>query len=212
MKFYLLAATTLALTSGAALAQPPGFGGHGPGGPGGGFGLFEMDANADGKLTKAEFDAAQRTRFNAIDANKDGSATREEAQAHRQAAMETHRAEAAKARFTALDTDKNGQISQSEFAAGKPDGGKDGGRGMRGGQGPRMAGGPPPMAGGPRLGGPGGAPPVDGRAGPADANSDGKVTFAEFSSRALEAFNKADANKDGTVTIAEIQALKPARP
>lgn len=210
MKFYLLAATTLALVSGAAVAQPPGHDGRGPGGHGG-FGLLEMDANADGKLTKAEFDAAQRTRFTAIDANKDGSATREEAQAHRQAAMETHRAEAATARFTALDTDKNGQISQAEFAAGKPDGGKDGGRGMRGGHGPRGAGGPPPMAGGPRAGGPAGAP-ADGRAGPADADSDGKVTFAEFSARALEAFNRADTNKDGTVTIAEIQASKPGRP
>src|SRR5262245_28596279 len=35
-----------------------------------GFGLLEFDANADGKLTRAEFDAGQRARFNQLDGNK----------------------------------------------------------------------------------------------------------------------------------------------
>jgi hypothetical protein len=49
------------------------------------------------------------------------------------------------------------------------------------------------------------------RAGPADTDGDGKLTFAEFSTRGIEAFTRADANKDNTITIAELQAL-PAGP
>src|SRR3546814_17190290 len=39
-----------------------------------------------------------------------------------------------------------------------------------------------------------------------DANSDGKVTKAEFTAKPLEMFGKADANKDGTVTPEERKA------
>ena len=53
-----------------AIAQPPG---RGPGAAG--FALLHHDANGDGRLTRAEFDAAQRARFDGVDANKDGSAT-----------------------------------------------------------------------------------------------------------------------------------------
>jgi len=187
MKFRLIAIATLALTAGAASAQPPVAGPRGPG-PGG-FGLLEFDANADGKLTKAEFDAAQQARFNKIDANKDGTATREEFQAAHKADAEARRAEMSKARFTALDTDKSGQLSQSEFAAGGP--GHDGDKGHRRG-GPGAHKGPGPD--GPRR---------------ASADGDGKMTFAEFSARGAEAFARADANKDGVVTISELQALKP---
>jgi hypothetical protein len=226
MKRRLLAAVALALFAGAASAQPSGNDaprgqgmGHGPG-PGG-FGLLEFDGNADGKLTKAEFDAAQRARFDKIDADRDGSATREEFQAAREAEMEAHKAAMVKTRFSELDKDKNGQLSQAEFTAGAP--GRDGktGPGGRGGAhhgfGP-MAGGPmATMArgpGGPRVDGTLSGPPADGgpqRAGPADENADGKVTFAEFSSRGLEAFATADANKDGTVTIVELQSLQGGR-
>lgn len=41
-----------------AIAQPPG---RGPGAAG--FALLQHDANGDGRLTRAEFDAAQRARF-----------------------------------------------------------------------------------------------------------------------------------------------------
>lgn len=200
MKFRLLAVATLALAAGAASAQPlraDGPRGRGPG-PGG-FALLQFDANADGKLTKAEFDAAQRARFNAIDANKDGTATAEEFQAARKAEAEARRAEISKDRFAALDTDKNGQLSAAEFAAGPPRGaGVKGDR--HGGRGHRMD-----IRGGgrPALAAPSGAPK---RAGRGDADADGKVTFAEFSARGAEAFARADTNKDGTVTIAELQA------
>lgn len=203
MKFRLLAVATLALAAGAASAQPPvADGPHGRSPGPGGFGLLQFDANADGKLTKAEFDAAQHARFNTIDANKDGTATPEEFQTARKAEAEARRAEVSKARFAVLDTDKSGQLSQNEFAAGPPR--ADGTKGDRhGGRGHRMdirGGGRPPLAG------PDGAPK---RAGRGDADADGKITFAEFSARGAEAFARADANKDGTVTIAELQALRP---
>ncbi len=225
MKLRLAAVAILALAAGAASAQPPkappGAGpGPGRGGPAG-FGLLQFDANADGKLTKAEFDTALRARFDKIDTNKDGVATREEFQAAWKADAESHRAARAKERFAELDKDKNGQLSPAEFAAGMP---IHGGHAFRDGDGPRlpMAGmaGPPPrfMAdGGPRGMAPEGRFPRDERgqkeddgskrAGPLDDDADGKVTFAEFSAGPLEAFARADANKDGTVTIAELQAL-----
>lgn len=191
MKLPLIVLATFAL-AGAAVAQPPGPG-PGRGGP---FGLLAHDANGDGKLTRAEFDASQRARFNQIDANKDGSASAEEFKAFHMAKGEEMRAEMSKDRFAALDTDKNGQISQSEFAAradthrgpGKQyrtgGGGHDGRRG-HGGKGDRA------MHG--------------------DANADKALSLAEFSARGVENFNRADANKDGTVTIAELQALKPGK-
>ena len=211
-RFLPLSALVLVLAAGsAAIAQQPGpgpgspppfRGGHGPGGfgPGAGFGLLEFDTNADGKLTKAEFDNAQRTRFNAIDANKDGFAVPEEMRA----SIEARRAEGEKARFAALDTDKNGQLSQSEFETARERGpGPDGPRLRMGRGGPDGPGGPPGFG----RGGPGGP---GGRIGP-DADNDGKISFAEFTARGAEAFTRADANKDGTITIAELQALRGPR-
>ena len=196
MKFPLLAVATLALAAGAASAQPPApaDGPHGRRRGPGGFGLLEFDANADGKLTKAEFDAAQRARFTKIDANKDGTATAEEFQTARKAEGEARRAEMTGTHFAALDTDKNGQVSQSEFAARSPR--PDGHKGPRhGGRGPGM----------------GGRPGIDGAKLPGrrDADADGKMTFAEFSAPGAEAFARADTNKDVTVTITELQVMKP---
>ena len=60
----------------------PGHGAHhghhkGPG-PGGFF--AKLDTNKDGKVTRAEADVAETTRFNKFDKNADGAVTREEAQ------------------------------------------------------------------------------------------------------------------------------------
>jgi len=198
MKFGLLAAATLVLVTGVASAQPPADGSRGGDrGPRGGFGLLQFDTNADGGLTKAEFDNAQKARFDKIDANKDGSATPEEFQAARKAEADARRAHISNERFATLDADKNGQISQSEFAAAKPMRDGRGGPHMRGARGPH----PAKMDGakGPQ------------RAGPQDADSNGDLTFAEFSSRSAAVFANADTNKDGTVTIAELQASRPGR-
>ena len=208
MKFRLIAVATLALAAGVASAQPPAADGPRGRGPGpGGFGLLEFDANADGKLTKTEFDAAQRARFDKIVAYKDGTATSEEFQTSRKADAEVRRAEMSKVRFAALDTDKSGKISPAEFAAAGP--GRDGYKGHhRGDRDGRKGAGPGPD--GPRRASADGPDAVK-RAGPQDADRDGKVTFAEFSTRGAEAFARADTNKDGTVTISELQTLRPGR-
>lgn len=177
-----LAAAATAVTAGLAVAQPPG---RGPA-P---FGLLQFDANADGRLTRSEFDTAQRARFNAIDANRDGTATAEEFKAYHKAQGDERRETMLKARFDRLDADSNGQISPTEFAA-RDD--RDDRRGPRAG----------------RHGGPGrhhGARP-----GRMAGDADRAVSFEAFSARGGEAFSRADANGDGAVTITELQALRPA--
>lgn len=211
MNVRLIAAASFLVLAGTAYAQPPGK----PAGmaPGGGFGLLMFDANGDGKLTRAEFDGAQRARFEAIDANKDGSAAPEEFQAHREQERTARRADMVSARFTELDADKNGQISKAEFTAGAP--GRDGEPGKPGAREPGKRGDRRDVRMGPGDG-PRGGPGRDGGRGPRDtagpdADADGKVTLAEFSAGAVAAFTRADGNKDGVVTIAELQSLRPGR-
>ena len=204
----LIAAASLTALAGIAIAQPAGRG------PERGFGLLALDANADGKVERAEVLAAQKTRFDAIDSNRDGQAAPEEFKAFHEQARAAGMQEMATRRFAELDKDANGQISKTEFTAGMqagPDlGGPDNADGHRGqGREVRMRG-PGPGPGPERHGrGP------DGQGQPGlrgDANSDGKVSLAEFSAHALEAFDRADTNKDGAVSIAELQAMRPARP
>lgn len=197
MKLHLIALASLAvaggLASAVAVAQPAGH--PGPGGP---FGLLQFDANADGKVTRAEFDVAQKAHFGQIDANKDGTATPEEFKTFRDAERTKIKADVSKERFAALDADGNGQVSADEFAKAKAE------RGGRGPDGHRGRGGHGKME---RVGDRGGKD----RPLRAHGDKDGKLTFAEFSARGLEGFTHADTNKDGTVTIAEIQALKPGK-
>ena len=204
MKLQLIALASVAMAGGlaasVAVAQPAGR--PGPGGP---FGLLAFDANADGKVTRAEFDAAQKAHFGQIDANKDGTATPEEFKAFREAQAVKIKAERTQERFAALDADGNGQVSSAEFAKATAE------RGERGPGGHRGRGGHGKME---RVGGhgpDGKGPDGKGRGLRADDNADGKLTFAEFSARGVEGFARADANKDGTVTIAELQALRPGK-
>jgi hypothetical protein len=108
----LIAAASLTALAGVAIAQPVGRG------PEGGFGLLALDANADGKVERAEVVAAQKTRFDAIDANRDGQAVVEEFKAFHEQARAAGMQEMASRRFAELDKDGNGQISKTEFAAG----------------------------------------------------------------------------------------------
>jgi hypothetical protein len=110
-----------------ALAQAPKAGGpHGGQGPkGAAFGLLEMDANADGKLTKAEFDAGVAARFNAIDADRNGVATAEERKAAQKAQKERMRA--------AMEAKGEAPEGQGRRA------GRDGERGPRGDRGGDIA-------------------------------------------------------------------------
>ena len=82
----VLAAAAGLSFGGAAAAQP--------GGPGGGpaFGLLEADANSDGQLTRAEFNAAQQARFSELDADRSGGVTEAELEAHMRARMDERRA------------------------------------------------------------------------------------------------------------------------
>jgi hypothetical protein len=71
MHKFLLAACAMALTAGVAMAQPA---------PGGGMRDFiaQADANHDGNITRAEWDAARAARFTHQDANHDGQLSADE--------------------------------------------------------------------------------------------------------------------------------------
>jgi Ca2+-binding EF-hand superfamily protein len=184
----------------------------------------KIDTNKDGSATPEELEAARKVerqehaaamakaRFAELDKDKNGQVSLSEFQT----------AEAL--RFADRP---DGRRGESRFGPGGP-GGPGGppmfARRMMGfgpGAGP---GGPGPLNGPMMRGGPGGlrGGPPNGqqaanqvqprRAGPADADGDGKLTFSEFNARATEAFSQADTNKDGVVTIAELQALPNSRP
>jgi hypothetical protein len=158
-----------------------------------------------GPVTRAEVQAKVKEHFAMLDANKDGAVTQAEFDAHRtamKAEREKKRAEWRAQEFTRLDTDKNGQLSKEEFNAPRPDRGERMRDGEHKGMGMGMG------WGGHGRGGMGKHMGVRGGEWFAslDSNKDGRVTLAEASARALEMFNKADANKDGTVTPEERRA------
>ena len=70
-KLILAGCAMAALTAGVAMAQPA---------PGGGMRAFiaQADANHDGNITRAEWDAARAARFTQQDANHDGSLSADE--------------------------------------------------------------------------------------------------------------------------------------
>ena len=71
------------------------------------------DTDKDGKITKAEFDAARNARFAGIDANGDGALEISELRAWGRAWPSRFR----DARFKALDGDSNGKIGVEEYVA-----------------------------------------------------------------------------------------------
>ncbi|TVV76156.1 EF-hand domain-containing protein [Sphingomonas solaris] len=163
-----------------------------------------------GTLTRAEVQAKVQARFAAVDANRDGTVTRAEFDAHAtkmKAERAAKRGERRSERFASLDTNKDGQVSREEFTAADAKRGADGkGHGKhRGGHGGHRMGkggwGGHGMAG---WGGRGGEDMFAAM----DANKDGRVTLAEASARPLAMFDAADANKDGTVTPEERRAAR----
>jgi Ca2+-binding EF-hand superfamily protein len=145
----------------------------------------KADANGDGYVTKAEFDAARQAM---------------------RAKFAERRAEHREKRFAMLDSNKDGQLSKQEFTAPPPrhdeaNGSDENARrgkwrghhhGMRHGHG-MMAG-------------------ARGQAwfDRADADHDGKVSLAEASARPLAIFDKVDSNHDGTISSEEHDAARDA--
>lgn len=134
----------------------------------------------DRTVTRAEAQTKAAELFARMDANKDGTLDAADRSARRNMV------------FDRLDTDKNGTISREEFSArpqraegeaGRPD--RWSGRMHHGGHGRHYGDGFGRLAG-----------------------SDGPVTQAEFTARALQRFDQADANKDGRVTKEERQAAR----
>src|SRR5262249_58823417 len=69
----------------------------------------------EGVITRAEFEAARRRDFDALDTNKDGFLSREEFIGPRSAGADLVRLR--ERRFAEIDTDKDGRISWAEYLA-----------------------------------------------------------------------------------------------
>ena len=78
-----------------------------------------LDADKDGKVTKAEVDAATAARSKAADTNADGKLSAEELAAMQIKAMTERATQRAAKMIEKLDTDGDKMLSDVEFAAGK---------------------------------------------------------------------------------------------
>lgn len=130
------------------------------------------------EMTRADVEQRTAERFGRMDANKDGLLNDADRDAARRQA------------FDAIDADKDGTISFAEFDAQRGE--------RREARAERRGPGRPD------------APDFDRRGGrgadiarAADADSDGTVTQAEFTSAALARFDRADADSDGTLSREE---------
>lgn len=146
----------------------------------------------DRTVTRA--DALERSglMFDRMDVNKDGKLDSADREARRTAA------------FDRIDTNKDGAVSRAEFTAMRPQaGGRGPGHGeMRGGGGQHHG-----MRGHGMRGGMGRGMMMMRMA---DANRDGAVTRAEFTTAATTRFDRTDSNRDGQITPAERQAARAA--
>ncbi|WP_311267884.1 hypothetical protein [Sphingobium sp. WCS2017Hpa-17] len=122
MKIHLPLAAALLTTAGITIAAP-----H----EGSAF-IHDYDANHDGQVTRAEFDAARVARFRATDANSDGWVSEDEYVQEYSVRLEqqlaaSDRSEDKKTeerqrqirqthvRFGVLDKDKDGKMTQAEY-------------------------------------------------------------------------------------------------
>jgi Ca2+-binding EF-hand superfamily protein len=204
MRTLLLAAVGFAAligASGPAMAQDSGGPPGGPEGPGWRF--SQADANHDGVVTRAEFDAARTAGFTRLDANHDGQLARDEIRAGWRGAHRgghgwrgRHRDRMARA-----DANHDGAITRDEFLAGptrlfdRLDANHDGAISADERQAvrerfqerisERRAERPNP-----------------------DANGDGVISRAEFNAAGASMFERADVNHDGRVTRDEAEAAR----
>ncbi|MDV4143629.1 MULTISPECIES: EF-hand domain-containing protein [Shimia] len=111
-----------ALMMGGAAAYAEGKMGHGMHGPRPMMNFEEIDANADGKITKEEIAAIGATQFGKADADGDGFLSLEEMNA-RGLEMAKARIEARSAKMLErMDADKDGKLSMDEMQAMKDKG------------------------------------------------------------------------------------------
>jgi Ca2+-binding EF-hand superfamily protein len=202
MRKILLAAAGVAVLGaggvGVALAQ------EGDSERDGRHGVFQSDSNADGVLTRAEFDAGRDAMFARLDQDHNGNLTREEMRAGRSErghrGWRRHRGGGMHV-LTRADANNDGDITRDEFlarplehfdrldanddgvisTAERPQRGERGGRG----EGERRADRPNP-----------------------DANGDGSFSRAEFAAMGAHVFERLDGDDDGRVTREEAQAAR----
>jgi Ca2+-binding EF-hand superfamily protein len=209
----LLAGTAIALGVGAfALAQT----GPATKGPSAGerfrTQFFErLDANKDGKVTKAEYDAARAAEFKAADKNGDGSVGKEEFAAY----GDQRRGDFVDRMFARLDKNGDGKLTADELKGARGDRADRGdrrGRGDRAGRGINFERADAAKKGFltledlTKLRSARFEAALKKRFERLDTNRDGKLTADELAGERRELVIRADANKDGAVTFDEFAA------
>lgn len=170
--------------------------------------FLEADANTDGVLTRAEFDAGREAAFARLDTDHNGQLTRQEMRAERAERGPRGRRgdrHGGPPRLERADANNDGNITRDEFLAGpiemfsridanhdgviqaserpeRPERGERGERGERRGERPDR---PNP-----------------------DADGNGTFSRAEFAAMGAHMFERLDANNDGRVTQEEAQAAR----
>lgn len=165
-------------------------------------GMLGFDANGDGVLTRAEFDAGRETNFGRLDANGDGQLSREERRAER---MHRGRGRHGGGMFqlTRADANNDGNITREEFLA-RPiemfdrlDANNDGV--ISAAERPQRR----ERAEGERR--------ERGERFNPDANNDQQISRAEYVAAGARMFDRMDGDHDGRVTREEAQAMRPHR-
>jgi Ca2+-binding EF-hand superfamily protein len=147
---------------------------------------LRADADADGRISRAEFVDSRIARLTALDADGNGSVSAGE----RRTGLQAQRGERLAARFDALDKDRNGALSREEFAATREhraeraEGARRGDR--MGRHGPR---------GGRHHGG---------------REAGAAMTLADAQTRLTAQFDRIDTNRDGFITAEERTAMRGA--
>lgn len=149
---------------------------------------FAKDADKNGVITRAEAQNAANAAFDRMDANKDGKLDKVDRDLQRTAMREKA--------FSRLDTDNSGSISKAEYLAVR--GAKDGDAKRPGASGKMGQG----EMGHARFRGHGGGMMH------ADADKNGSISKAEFTTAAMTRFDAMDSNKDGQVSADERKAAR----